>query len=220
MCCIENPSTSQVVGVEKGIKASVCEGPESRLGGQLQNNFQHLTFHFGADGPQPPAGGERLGCEAAIVAAHLRVLEENRSWRDGRLQPITFSAERMMRCSLPLSFGRGRRIPDGEGGGEDGLNDGGVDVHRYRLWQVEMHQLLQVARHLLEFLGDGADVQLQFEGLDGDDGVQEVKCDWSERSWVLPPLSTERQAVVGLISTRDESMAVLVLNANFKSLTD
>lgn len=41
---------------------------------------------------------------AIIFPARLRVLEANRSWRDGRLQPITFSADRMTRCSLPLSL--------------------------------------------------------------------------------------------------------------------
>ena len=30
----------------------------------------------------------------------LSVLEAFRSWRNGRLQPITFSAERIVRCSL------------------------------------------------------------------------------------------------------------------------
>ena len=37
-------------------------------------------------------------------ACRLRALELCRSWRDGRLQPITFSAERMIRCSLLLSL--------------------------------------------------------------------------------------------------------------------
>ena len=44
------------------------------------------------------------GCEgsATIFPARLSVLEANGSWRDRRLQPITFSAERMIRCSLAL----------------------------------------------------------------------------------------------------------------------
>src|SRR4029434_3728127 len=41
---------------------------------------------------------------AIIFPARLRVVDAYRSWRDGRLQPITFSAERMIRCSLPLSL--------------------------------------------------------------------------------------------------------------------
>src|SRR4029434_8468958 len=34
---------------------------------------------------------------AIIFPARLRVLDASRSWRDGKLQPITFSAERMTR---------------------------------------------------------------------------------------------------------------------------
>lgn len=43
-----------------------------------------------------------LGWEGWI--ARLRVLEACRSWSDGRLQPITLSAEQMICCSLPLSL--------------------------------------------------------------------------------------------------------------------
>ena len=32
-------------------------------------------------------------------------LHASECWRDGRLQPVTFSADRMTRCSLPLSLG-------------------------------------------------------------------------------------------------------------------
>jgi len=39
---------------------------------------------------------------STIVPAPLRVLEACRSWRDGRLQPITFSVEPMTHCILPL----------------------------------------------------------------------------------------------------------------------
>lgn len=41
---------------------------------------------------------------AAILSAHLRALEAYRSWRNGRLQPITFSVEQMIRRSLFLSL--------------------------------------------------------------------------------------------------------------------
>jgi len=39
-----------------------------------------------------------------ILPARLRVLETCKSWRDGRLQTITFSAEPMTCYSLPLSL--------------------------------------------------------------------------------------------------------------------
>ena len=47
-----------------------------------------------------------LGWEglAMIFPVCLSVLEVCRSWRDDRLQPITFSAQRMICYSLPLSL--------------------------------------------------------------------------------------------------------------------
>jgi len=36
-----------------------------------------------------------------------------------------------------LVLGSGSSLPDGDGGGGDGLNDGGVEVHHNGLWQVE-----------------------------------------------------------------------------------
>ena len=39
-----------------------------------------------------------------ILPALLLVLEWNRSRRAGRSQPMTFSADLMIRCSLPLSL--------------------------------------------------------------------------------------------------------------------
>jgi len=43
-------------------------------------------------------------------------------------------ANDMLQSALVL--GSGSSIPDGDGGGEDGLNDDGVEVHHHRLWQV------------------------------------------------------------------------------------
>ncbi len=40
-----------------------------------------------------------------------------------------------------LVLGSGSNIPDGDGEGEDGLNDCGVEVHHHCLWQVEFPQL-------------------------------------------------------------------------------
>ncbi len=71
-----------------------------------------------------------------------------------------------------LLFDSDSSIPDGDGGGEDALNDGGVEVHHHCLWQVEFLQLPQEVHPLLCLLGEGADIQLQLEVL-GDDGAQE-----------------------------------------------
>ncbi|KAK0149538.1 Otospiralin [Merluccius polli] len=50
-----------------------------------------------------------------------------------------------------LVLGNGSSVPDGDGGGEDGLNDGGLGVHHQCLWQVELLQLPQEVHHLLSF---------------------------------------------------------------------
>ena len=49
------------------------------------------------------------------------------------------SADDTLQSALVL--GSGSSVPDGDGGGEDGLNDGCVEVHHYCLWQVEFLQL-------------------------------------------------------------------------------
>ncbi len=81
----------------------------------------------------------------------LTVLEAYRSWRDGRLQSITFSAEQMQPA---LVLGSGSSTPDGDGAGEDGLNDGGAGVHHHCLWQVDFLQLPQEVHPLLGFFGE------------------------------------------------------------------
>ncbi len=68
----------------------------------------------------------------------------------------------------------GSSVADGDGGGEDGLNDGVVDEHHHCVWQVEFLQLPQGVHPLLGFYGEGADVQLPLEVL-GDDDSQEAE---------------------------------------------
>lgn len=79
--------------------------------------------------------------EEAMLHAHLKILEMYRSWREGRLQQITFSAEQMTCCSLPLSWQwqqhtwlwwRSRTAPEW-------------------LWHVEFLQLLQDIHFLFYF---------------------------------------------------------------------
>ena len=60
------------------------------------------------------------------------------------------SADDTLQSALVL--GSGSSIPDGDGGGEDGLNDGCVDVHHHWFWQVELLQLPQEVHPLLCFL--------------------------------------------------------------------
>lgn len=51
------------------------------------------------------------------------MLKDYRSWSNDRLQPVTFSAELMICCSLPFVLGSGSSVP----GSEDGLNVGGAE---------------------------------------------------------------------------------------------
>jgi len=81
-------------------------------------------------------------------------------------------ANGMLQSALVL--GSGSSVSDGDGGGENGLNDDGVEVDYHCLWQVELLWLLQGVHPLLGLLGDGADVQLPLEVL-GDGGAQEMK---------------------------------------------
>ena len=65
-------------------------------------------------------------------------------------------------------------VSQGDGGGEDGLDDAGVEVHHHCLWQVKLLQLPQKVHPLLSSFGEGADVQPPLEVL-GDDGAQEAE---------------------------------------------
>ena len=51
-----------------------------------------------------------------------------------------------------LVLSSGSSVADGDGGGEDGLDVGSVEVHNHRLWQVELLQLPQEEHPLFELL--------------------------------------------------------------------
>ncbi len=64
---------------------------------------------------------------------------------------------------LQSALGSGSSVPDGDGGGEDGLHDGGgdgVEVHHHCLWPIEFLQLPQEVYPLLCFFVEGADVHV------------------------------------------------------------
>lgn len=50
---------------------------------------------------------------------------------DRRLHPITLSAQWIILCSLPLSLVFAAAYKKSDGGGEERLNDGGVEVHQH-----------------------------------------------------------------------------------------
>lgn len=83
---------------------------------------------FSPDGLQPLAGGE---CVKQFVS-RVRGVGHNLSWKVLEVCQIAAnhllcSANHMMQFSLVL--GSVSSIPDGDGGGEDGLSGGSVEVH-------------------------------------------------------------------------------------------
>ena len=63
--------------------------------------------------------------------------------------------------SAPI-LSSGSSAPGSDGGGEDGLDDGSLELHHHCLLQVKLLQLPQEEHHLLSFFGEGSDVQLLF----------------------------------------------------------
>lgn len=64
--------------------------------------------------------------------------------------------------------------PHGDGGGEDGLDDGRVELHQHLGRHLEFPQLLKEVHPLLGRLDKGADGRLPLEVL-GDGGAQETE---------------------------------------------
>ena len=136
---------------------------------------------FGLDRPQPLTGGEYfkeymsgvggvqhdLPCTPQCPGG-MQVLEGRQVAADH-----LFSIADDTLQSAPV-FDGSSSVPDGDGGGEDGLYDGGVEVHHHGLWQVELFQLPQEVHPLLCLFGDAADVLLPLEVL-ADDCAQEAE---------------------------------------------
>lgn len=95
----------------------------------------------------------KLEGSAVIFPACFRVLESCGSWSNGRLQPITLSAERMMHCGLLLSLA----VEPAYQMVMELVKDGGVEVHHHWLWQFELLQLLQVVYPMVCTLYLGAE---------------------------------------------------------------
>lgn len=73
-----------------------------------------------------------------------------------------------MRLQSVLVVGDHDSTPDGDGGGEDGLLDGGVKVH-YSLWQVTFFYLFQLHQdYPLLLFGDRALGQRPLESMSTD----------------------------------------------------
>jgi len=69
-----------------------------------------------------------------------------------------------------LVFGSGSSVPDGDGGGEDGLDDGSVELHQHCLWQDDRMAGTSSAAARSASSAGLSDVQLPLEVL-GDGGA-------------------------------------------------
>uniref|UniRef100_A0AAR2KNI0 Chloride channel CLIC-like protein 1 n=1 Tax=Pygocentrus nattereri TaxID=42514 RepID=A0AAR2KNI0_PYGNA len=117
---------------------------------------------------------------------NLRVLEMYRSWRDHLLSGAHNALQPL---SLP---GSGPSIPHCDGGAEDGLDDGRVELYHQLGRQFGFPQLPQKVHPLLSLLDEGAHVQLPLEVL-GDGGAKEPVTvhsgdggvEWFRTTWTL-----------------------------------
>ena len=83
---------------------------------------------------------------------------------------ICLRVKRALQTNVDLTLSRvndmlqslvsGSSTPDGDGGDEDRVINGGVEVHHHWLWQVVLLQLPQEVHPLLFLLGEGADVKV------------------------------------------------------------
>ncbi|MEQ2248413.1 hypothetical protein ILYODFUR_018925 [Ilyodon furcidens] len=132
---------------------------------------------FGPYGPQPPARGESLNQFVSRVGGvscnlpcsppspgGMQFLEKRKTAAN---HPLCKVNDMLQPALVPDG---GSIVPDGDGGGENGLCDGGVEVqHCY--WQAELLQLPQEVHSLVSLLGEAGDVQLPLAG------AQETKGD-------------------------------------------
>ena len=114
----------------------------------------HVAAGFGPDGPQPPARGESLKKSVTGMGGHnptstphspvaVQVLK---GWKVAGNHLLSRAYD-TLQSALVLSSGSS--VADGDGGGEDGLDDGSVEVHHHRLWRAELLQLPQEEHPLL-----------------------------------------------------------------------
>ena len=131
-----------------GVDEGSCEGKETVL----------MVRCFGPDGPQPLAGEEchkefvsRMGgvrYNLTCTPQGPRGVQVLHGWQVAADHPLSRANDSPQ--SVPVS-GSGSSTPGGDGGGEDGLDDGSVEVHHHRPWRVEFVQLPQEVHPLLGF---------------------------------------------------------------------
>ena len=141
-----------------------------RKAGRGEEETVQVVRGFGPDGAQPPARGE-VGEQCVSRVAGVGHYLTSPTQGPGGMQVVEgwqIAADHLLcRADDPLQpaliLGCGYSVPDGDGGGEDGLHDGGVEVLHHCLWQVTFLQLPQEEHPLLGFFDEGAGVLLPFD---------------------------------------------------------
>ncbi len=112
ICARYSPKDVRYVNVmqsgDGGNRVSVSGGPGPCWWGRLhsgRNCFHGVRFWSWWAAASCQKEVSETVCNQGWRGRPKVVLEAHRSWRDGRLQPITFSVERIICCSLPLSLG-------------------------------------------------------------------------------------------------------------------
>ena len=110
----------------------------------------HVAGGFGPDGPQPPARGDSdkksvtgtggVCCNPTCMSKSPGAVQVLKEWSVAANHLLSRVYDTLQSAFILSS---GSSVPDSDGGGEDGLDNGSVEVHHHCLWQVELLQLLQ-----------------------------------------------------------------------------
>ncbi|MEQ2311516.1 hypothetical protein AMECASPLE_020825 [Ameca splendens] len=136
---------------------TICKGKVSvgdqGLVNEVNCRWEYIVFlarSFGPDGPQSlkqlvsRVGGVNcyLSC-SPLSPGGMQFLKRRKIAPN---HPLCRTNDALQPALVPDG---GSRLPDGDGGGKDGLNDGGVELHHNSLWKPELLQLPQEVHSLL-----------------------------------------------------------------------
>ena len=103
----------------------------------------HEVGGFGRDGPQPPARGESIkksvtrmggvGHSPTCTLYSPGAVQVLNGWKVATNHLLSRAYDTLQSV---LILSSDSSVPDSEGGGEDRLDDGTVEVHHHCLWQL------------------------------------------------------------------------------------
>ena len=117
------------------------------------------------------SGVRRVGCDPTCTPLGPRDVQVLDGWKPAASHLLCGAHDALQPQSVS---GGGSSVPHGDGGGEDGLDDGRVELHQHLGGQLELLQLPQEEHPLLGLLNEGADGRLPLK-VPGDGGAQEAE---------------------------------------------